>query len=89
MKNYRLEYSEKFIKSFDKLEKIIQKQIIESLKKLSDNYDSCNNVIKLSGIKNTYRLRSGNYRILFNKDDKKLLILLIEVKHRKEVYRDL
>jgi mRNA interferase RelE/StbE len=88
MKNYKLEYSKKFTKSFDNFEKIIQKQIIEVLKKLSSDYNSCN-IIKLSDIKKTYRLRSGDYRILFEKNDEILVILLVDVKHRKEVYRDL
>lgn len=89
MKNYRLEYSKNFIKSFDKLEKRTQKQIIEILEQLSNNYNSCGNIIKLSGVVDIYRIRSGDYRILFNKLDNKFVILLIDVKHRKEIYRSL
>ncbi|MBW8049663.1 MAG: type II toxin-antitoxin system RelE/ParE family toxin [Cytophagales bacterium] len=34
-----------------------------------------------------YRIRSGNYRILFEIDDKEKLIFIYRIKHRKDVYR--
>jgi mRNA interferase RelE/StbE len=34
-----------------------------------------------------YRIRSGNYRILFEVDDSKKIVFVYRIKHRKEVYR--
>ncbi|MBI4548689.1 MAG: type II toxin-antitoxin system RelE/ParE family toxin [Ignavibacteriae bacterium] len=34
-----------------------------------------------------YRIRSGNYRILYVVDDNKRKILVYRIKHRKEAYR--
>ena len=34
-----------------------------------------------------YRLRAENYRILYRIDDKKKVIYIYRIKHRKEVYR--
>jgi len=34
-----------------------------------------------------YRIRSGNYRILFEVNDKSQTIIIYRVKHRKDVYR--
>ena len=42
---------------------------------------------KLSGHLNRYRVREGNYRILYSIDDDKLLVDVVKVGHRKEVYR--
>jgi len=36
-----------------------------------------------------YRIRSGNYRIVYAIKDDILLVLVTEVGHRKEIYRDL
>ncbi len=33
-----------------------------------------------------YRLRSGNYRIIYRIDDKKKSVYVYRIKHRKEVY---
>ncbi len=43
--------------------------------------------IKLSGGDNTYRLRSGDYRVLYQIHDEILLVIIAGVGHRKKVYR--
>jgi mRNA interferase RelE/StbE len=42
--------------------------------------------IKLSGEKNTYRTRVGDYRIIYEIYDEKVLVLIIKIGHRKDVY---
>jgi mRNA interferase RelE/StbE len=44
---------------------------------------------KLVGQRNRWRVRAGDYRILYEIDDDVLTILVIRVAHRREVYRDL
>jgi len=34
-----------------------------------------------------YRLRSGNYRVVYRVDDKEKIVYIYRVKHRKEVYK--
>jgi mRNA interferase RelE/StbE len=46
-------------------------------------------VDKLSGEENIYRVRSGDYRIIYQIHDKILYVLVLKVGHRKEVYRKL
>ena len=42
---------------------------------------------KLAGHLDRYRVREGNYRILYSIDDEKLLVDVVKVGHRKDVYR--
>ncbi len=42
--------------------------------------------IKLKG-RNAYRIRWGNYRIIYEIKDKVLVVLIIDVGHRKNIYR--
>ena len=42
---------------------------------------------KLSGHLDRYRVREGNYRIVYSIDDEKLLVDIVKVGHRKDVYR--
>lgn len=44
---------------------------------------------KLSGHDDLYRLRVGAYRIAYLIDDGKLVILVVEVGHRRDIYRRL
>jgi mRNA interferase RelE/StbE len=42
---------------------------------------------RLKGNDRTWRVRSGNYRILFQIDDSEKTVTVIRVGHRKDIYR--
>ena len=42
---------------------------------------------KLSGHLDRYRIREGNYRIVYSIDDQNFLVDVVKVGHRKDVYR--
>lgn len=46
-----------------------------------------NGMVKIKGSNNEYRIRIGDYRIRYEITDKELVILLLQCKHRKDVYR--
>lgn len=45
--------------------------------------------MKLRGSDNRYRVRIGDYRIVYDVDDEKLTVLILRTRHRREVYRGL
>ena len=46
-----------------------------------------NGVVKLEGNDELYRLRFGDYRIIFSIEDRELVVLVIRVSHRRDAYR--
>jgi mRNA interferase RelE/StbE len=42
---------------------------------------------KLAGRSNLYRVRQGNYRIIYSVDDQSRVIDVVKVGHRRDVYR--
>lgn len=84
-------YSLKFLgKAHDDLKKIDKAhQIIikEKLLILAENpLILKNNIKKLKGIKEDYyRLRVGSYRVIFKKEEERLVIIIVRIGHRKEV----
>ncbi|MBA3721362.1 MAG: type II toxin-antitoxin system RelE/ParE family toxin [Parachlamydiaceae bacterium] len=85
---YEVEVSkaaEDFLNTVSKADAI---RIGKKIDKLEEN-PRPNGVEKLSGEENIYRVRSGDYRIIYTIDDKILHILVFKVGHRKEVYRKL
>lgn len=42
---------------------------------------------KLAGHDDSFRLRQGNYRIIFTVDDQTNVVEIIKIGHRREVYR--
>lgn len=65
---YNVEWSKKALTQLDKLQKQYQTRIRESTRKLNDS-ETWNNVKSLVNHKYDYRLRVGDYRILFNATD--------------------
>lgn len=43
--------------------------------------------VKLTGSNNLSRLRVGDYRIIYQIQDRMLLVLVVDIGHRREVYR--
>ena len=44
-------------------------------------------VKKLQGSADTWRLRVGDYRVLYEIRDRQLLVLVVKIGHRREIYR--
>ena len=68
------------------LPKPIQTQIVRRIDKLAIE-SRPHGVEKLTGEDHLYRVRSGDYRILYEIRDQKLLVLVVKIGDRKEVYR--
>lgn len=81
---YNIKYEKRTLKYLKKLDKKTQVRIIKAINELPFG-----DVKKLQGISDNYRLRVGGYRIIFIKDDKELIIFIIEIKPRGEVYNKL
>ena len=63
-----------------------RQRIIKSIEQLADN-PRPHGCEKLAGAKNTYRIRRGDYRIIYDIEDDRILVLVLRVAHRKDVYR--
>ncbi|MUG91205.1 type II toxin-antitoxin system RelE/ParE family toxin [Scytonema sp. UIC 10036] len=84
---YQIDFSRKATKQLNKLPSDIKERIEAKILELADN-PRPNGVIKLKNRENGYRLRVGDYRILYDIYDGVLVITVVKVGHRKEVYRD-
>ncbi|PIN94999.1 cytotoxic translational repressor of toxin-antitoxin stability system [Candidatus Pacearchaeota archaeon CG10_big_fil_rev_8_21_14_0_10_30_48] len=81
---YEIIFSKKAKIQLIKLDKLIQKRIISVLERArirpQDYFE------RLVGEK-AYKLRAGDYRIIADIINEKLLILVIEIGHRKNIYK--
>lgn len=85
-KKYKLIYQKKYIKDLKHIPSRIQDAIESAVKDLSDN-PRPHGYLKLKGYDELYRIRVGDYRIIYSIIDSKLVILVIEVGDRKDVYK--
>lgn len=73
----------KAIKDLSKLPKKDKKNIFDKIENL-ENFPDIPNIKKLTNFEPPYRLRVGNYRVLFDIDNN--ILTVYRVKHRKDSY---
>jgi mRNA interferase RelE/StbE len=73
-------------RQFKALAEPIQKRITRRLRTLKEN-PRPQGVKKLAGEEDLYRIREGDYRIIYAIRDKELIVLVVKIGDRKEVYR--
>ena len=83
---YQIEITTRAAKQLKKLSEDIKLKIEEKVQELSNNPRS-NDVVKLEGEEDTYRIRVGNYRILYEIKDDLLIVKVVKISHRRDVYR--
>ena len=81
---YKIKYEKDCLKYLKKLDRNTQVRIINAITQLPFG-----DVKKLQGNISDYRLRVGNYRIVFSKDDENIMISIIKIAPRGEVYKSL
>jgi mRNA interferase RelE/StbE len=87
---YKLAFLGKALDDFKKIDRAHQKIIRGKLLILAENPEALkNNIKRLAADEDLYRLRVGSYRIIFRKEERRLLILIIRKGHRKEIYLSL
>lgn len=86
MEKYNLSFKKSVTKDLRAIPKQDLKRIIERFDDLSKNPRpiGCE---KLSG-QERYRIRQGDYRIIYEIRDDVLVVVVVKVGHRREVYRD-
>ncbi len=83
---YAIKFKPTAARQLAKLPKTIQVKIASKIDSLAiAPYPQ--GTVKLKGGDDLYRLRVGNYRIIYQTKKDQFLILVVKIGHRKEVYR--
>lgn len=86
MPRYRVEISRTAEKQFRKLGAPDRRRIADALAKLgNDPYPPGSRM--LSGYTDVFRVRVGVFRVLYSVEGRKLIVIILKIGHRKDVYR--
>jgi mRNA interferase RelE/StbE len=85
MAEYKVYFRESVEKDFRAIPKKDIIKILHRIESLSSD-PRPQGVEKLTG-QDRYRLRQGNYRIVYSVQDKELTVWIVRIRHRKDVYR--
>jgi mRNA interferase RelE/StbE len=96
MNKYSLDFDKKASKDLLSLDKSVRNFILDELEIFINNFDEDyeKELIKIKKIKSLqgefkglFRLRLRTYRIIYEKQNDKLIILVLRVSHRKDAYK--
>ncbi len=82
---YKIVPTPKFAKIFKKLDPFVRKQIKSYLNRVTDNPRAKGKAL-VANRTGQWRYRIGAYRVIVNIQDNELIILALEVGHRRDIY---
>ncbi|MBI1297254.1 type II toxin-antitoxin system RelE/ParE family toxin [bacterium] len=84
---YSIAFTDTAAKSLQRFPKNDQKRIVAKIEQLASAPLQMVNVKRLNDAGVTYRLRVGDYRVLFDRDDAFRVIDVIDIRTRAQAYR--
>ena len=88
MANYRIEVSATAEKQIRKLPREDQVRVLRTIRPLATEPTPPGSR-KVRGYHDVLRIRVGTYRILYRVEGRRLLIIILKIGHRQEIYRSL
>lgn len=86
MASYKIEWKRSAAKELKRLPPEIIKRILVAVEALAEDPFPAG-FKKLIGSRHTYRIREGSYRVIYNVNSDVVVIEIIKIGHRKNVYR--
>ena len=85
---YTILYRESVKREMRNLDAAMARRIDTAIQSLANN-PRPSGCVKLAGVEDVWRIRVGNYRIVYEIHDQRLIVMIVTVAHRREVYRRL
>ena len=82
---YAVELLPSATKALSKLERATQFRLARRIDRLAT--DPWEGAVKLTGAEDIWRVRVGDYRIVYRIEEDRLVVLVIRIGHRRDVYR--
>lgn len=86
MAEYAITFARSARRELESLESATVDRIFVRIERLSDD-PRPHDCVKLRGRKDLWRLRVGDYRVIYAMDDGERVVDIIAVRHRREAYR--
>ncbi len=80
---YNIEWKEHALKEMEKFDESIVRRMIEKIEEMREDFSLCD-VKKMKNLDDHYRLRVGDYRLIFELKDS--LVTILKVGHRQNIY---
>ena len=85
--SYDVRYEKTAINSLKVIQKSIRQRIVNKIEWLSENVESINHTPLQANLSDFYKLRVGDYRVIYELDTQQKVIIIDLVGHRREIYK--
>jgi mRNA interferase RelE/StbE len=82
----KIELAASAAKAFSKLDRPTQQRVARQIDLLAHN-PRPRGVMKLQGEDDLYRIRAGDYRIIYSIQDRVLIVLVVAIGNRRDIYK--
>jgi mRNA interferase RelE/StbE len=82
---YKVVFRDEARKAFERLDRAVRQQVGRVIDRLADN-PRPGQATQLVGDPRTWRVRAGDWRILYEIRDDEIMVLILDVKHRSKAY---
>ena len=83
---YRIEFTSAAARQVRKLDRPVRTRLLDAIETLASS-PRPDGVKKLASTENAWRIRVGDYRIIYSIEDDVLVVTVVRVAHRREAYR--
>ena len=86
MGTYQIEWKKSALRELKRLDREVVPRIVAAVDSLSSQ-PLPSGVTKLQGSQRTYRIRVGDYRVIYELYESRLVVEIVRVRHRRDAYR--
>ncbi|QSV54890.1 MAG: type II toxin-antitoxin system RelE/ParE family toxin [Dolichospermum sp. UKL201] len=84
--SYSVSFESESITDLDNLDQVVRLRILNKIQWLSVNFEQITPLSLTGQWSGFYRLRVGDYRVIYELDIEEQLIIIIRIGHRREIY---
>ena len=84
--NYSVSFESESITDLDNLDQVVRLRILNKIQWLSLNFEQITPLSLTGQWSGFYKLRVGDYRVIYELDIEEQLIIIIRIGHRREIY---
>ena len=83
---YEIVYAPSAAKALRKLDRQVARRLLEAISKLAEEPHPAG-CVQLVGGEGELRIRVGDYRVVYDVIDEEIVVLILRLGHRREIYR--
>jgi mRNA interferase RelE/StbE len=86
MADYAITFARSARRELERLDASVVRRVISKIESLAQN-PRASGSRKLQGEQNLWRIRIGDYRVVYSVDDRQRIVDIVRIRHRREAYR--